>query len=66
MQVVKDFFQDYLSNFYRPKTIYVSNVFEIIIMTFLIYEFIAWVKKTRAFSLLKGIIVLLIFWLLTM
>ena len=30
----------------------------------LIYEFIAWVKTTRAFTLLKGIIVLLIFWLL--
>ena len=64
MQAVKDFFQDYLSNFYIPKSIQVSNVFEIIIMTFLIYEFIAWVKKTRAFSLLKGIAVLLIFWFL--
>lgn len=64
MQAIVNFFQDYLSNFYIPKTIRVSNVFEIIIMAVLIYEFIVWVKKTRAFSLLKGIAVMLIFWLL--
>ncbi len=64
MQAIKEFFQEYLSNFYIPKTIHVSNIFEIIIMAVIIYEFIVWVKKTRAFSLLKGIIVLLIFWLL--
>ena len=64
MQAIVSFFQDYLSNFYIPKTIHVSNVLEIILMAVFIYEFIVWVKKTRAFSLLKGIVVLLIFWLL--
>ena len=64
MQSIKNFFDEYLSNFYIPKSLHVSNVFEIIILAVLIYEFIAWVKTTRAFSLLKGIIVLLIFWLL--
>ncbi|MGN0374531.1 MAG: diadenylate cyclase CdaA [Butyrivibrio sp.] len=64
MQAIVSFFQDYLSNFYIPKTIHVSNVLEIIVMAVFIYEFIVWVKKTRAFSLLKGIVVLLIFWLL--
>lgn len=64
MQSIKNFFDEYLSNFYIPKSLYVSNVFEIIILAVLIYEFIAWVKTTRAFTLLKGIIVLLIFWLL--
>ncbi len=58
------FFDDYLSNFYIPKSIQVSNVFEIIILAVLIYEFIAWVKTTRAFALLKGIIVVLLFWFL--
>lgn len=62
--VNKEFFDEYLSNFYIPKSLHVSNVFEIIILAVLIYEFIAWVKTTRAFTLLKGIIVLLIFWLL--
>lgn len=64
MQSIKYFFDEYLSNFYIPKSLHVSNVFEIIILAVLIYEFIAWVKTTRAFTLLKGIIVLLIFWLL--
>ena len=64
MQSIKNFFDEYLSNFYIPKSLHVSNVFEIIILAVLIYEFIAWVKTTRAFTLLKGIIVLLIFWLL--
>ena len=64
MQSIKNFFDEYLSNFYIPKSLHVSKVFEIIILAVLIYEFIAWVKTTRAFTLLKGIIVLLIFWLL--
>ena len=64
MQSIKNFFDEYLSNFYIPKSLHVSNVFEIIILAVLIYEFIAWVKTTRAFTLLKGIIVQLIFWLL--
>lgn len=64
MEAIFNFFEDYLSDFYIPKTVKITNILEIIIMAFLIYEFIAWVKKTRAFTLLKGIVVLLIFWLL--
>lgn len=64
MQTVRNFFDEYLSNFYIPKALHVSNVFEIIILAVIIYEFIAWVKRTRAFNLLKGIMVLLVFWLL--
>ena len=61
MEAIFNFFEDYLSDFYIPKTVKITNILEIIIMAFLIYEFIAWVKKTRAFTLLKGIVVLLIF-----
>lgn len=64
MQSIINFFEDYFSNFYIPKTIHVSNIFEIIILAVLIYEIIAWVKTTRAYALLKGISVILIFWLL--
>ena len=64
MNAMSNFVDDYLSNFYIPKSVHFINVLEIIIMAFLIYGLIAWVKKTRAFALLKGIIVLLIFWLL--
>ncbi len=64
MRSIVKFFEEYLSNFYIPKALHVSNIFEIIILAVLIYEIFAWVKTTRAFALLKGIIVLLIFWLL--
>ena len=64
MQSIISFFEEYLSNFYIPKSWHVSNIFEIIILAVLIYEIIAWVKTTRAFALLKGITVLLIFWIL--
>lgn len=64
MQSIVNFFEEYLSNFYIPKSWHVSNIFEIIILAVLIYEIIAWVKTTRAFALLKGIIVLLIFCIL--
>ncbi len=64
MKAISSFFSDYFSNFYIPKTITVSNVLEIIILAVIIYEIIAWVKTTRAYTLLKGIIVLLFFWLI--
>lgn len=64
MQSIISFFEEYLSNFYIPKSWHVSNIFEIIILAVIIYEIIAWVKTTRAFALLKGITVLLIFWIL--
>lgn len=64
MGSIISFFEEYLSNFYIPKSLHISNIFEIIILAVLIYEIIAWVKTTRAFALLKGITVLLVFWIL--
>ncbi len=37
------------------------DIIEIIIISFLIYNILVWVKKTRAWNLLKGIIVVVIF-----
>lgn len=64
MEAVINFFENHLSNYYIPSTFNVSNVIEIIILAILIYQFIAWIKTTRAFSLLKGIVVVLFFWIL--
>ncbi len=64
MQAISNFVEDYLSNIYIPQSFYISNVMEIIILAVIIYEFMAWVKTTRAFALLRGIIVILVFWLL--
>lgn len=41
-----------------------TNILEIAIISFLLYEFLVWVKTTRAWTLLKGILVILVFSLL--
>lgn len=61
MSAISNFIEEYISNIYIPRTLRVSNIFEIIILAIILYEFIAWVKTTRAFALLKGIIVILVF-----
>lgn len=64
MSAITNFIDQYISNIYIPRTLKVSNIFEIIILSIILYEFMAWVKTTRAFALLKGIIVILIFLIL--
>ena len=44
-----------------PTTINATDVVEIIIITVLLYEFLAWVKKTRAWVLFKGLIFIIVF-----
>ena len=61
MSAISNFIEKYISNIYIPRTLRVSNIFEIIILAIILYEFMAWVKTTRAFALLKGIIVILVF-----
>ncbi len=39
----------------------ISNVVEIIIISILIYEILYWIKNTRAWTLLKGLAVILAF-----
>lgn len=61
MSAISNFIEEYISNIYIPRTLRVSNIFEIIILAIILYEFMAWVKTTRAFALLKVIIVILVF-----
>lgn len=58
MSAINNFFDEYLSNVYIPQ-IGFSDVIEIIIMAFVIYSVLAWIKNSRAWALLKGIIVVL-------
>ena len=37
------------------------NIFEIAIISFLVYEILFWIKNTRAWTLLKGLLVILVF-----
>lgn len=43
----------------------VTNLIEVIIIAFLVYELLLWIMNTKAWTLLKGIIVILIFTLLS-
>ena len=38
----------------------VGNILEIVIISFLVYELLVWIKNTRAWNLLKGLLVILV------
>lgn len=52
--------QRYFSNFAFPRIGFI-DVIEIILISFFIYQFMVWIKFTRAYTLLKGILVVLLF-----
>ena len=58
--MIKDMFENYLSKIYVPK-ISIGDIVEILIITFIIYYVMLWIKDTRAWMLLKGIAVIIIF-----
>lgn len=60
MENIRNFITAYFDWFYIPK-ITVSDVFEIILIAVLAYHVMDWFKKTRAWTLVKGILVLLLF-----
>ena len=41
-----------------------ANAVEIFIVAFLIYHILIWIKNTRAWSLLKGLVIILVFWMI--
>lgn len=58
---LKVLLRNYLSWFTTPTAaITVTDILEILILAFLVYSFLLWVKNTRAWTLLKGIMVLVI------
>ena len=44
-----------------PFTIQPTDIAEMLIIAYVIYHLLVWVKNTRAWSLLKGIIVIAVF-----
>lgn len=63
METIRSFVENYLKWLMLPK-ITIPDIIEILILAFLIYNIIIWVKTTRAWMVFKGIIVLVIFCLL--
>ncbi len=63
METIINFFKDYVAWLSLPK-IGITDIFEILIIAFAIYNVIRWVKQTRAWILVKGLIVLLVLWII--
>lgn len=58
--VIIDFLRQFLSTIYFPK-IGIGDIVEIAILTVLLYMFIDWIQRTRAYMLLRGIFVVFLF-----
>lgn len=65
-----DFMQSLFSNMnvfdYGRPSVGIIDILDILIVAYLIYKIIFWIKETRAWVLFKGIIVILVFSLLAM
>ena len=62
MEAIKTFFPYYMVRL-MPSKLNLTDVLEIIIIAFLIYTIIQWVKTTRAWALMRGVAILVIFWI---
>lgn len=60
MQQINTLMKNYLSKLYMPKLNW-TDVVEILIIAFILYYILLWIKNTRAWALLKGIFVIAVF-----
>ena len=60
MEQLNNWIGVYLARLHMP-SIHWNDVAEIVIMTFVAYHILVWIKNTRAWALLKGVIMILIF-----
>jgi diadenylate cyclase len=60
VQQLNLFVGTYLSKLHMP-TIHWTDIVEIFIITFLLYHILLWIKNTRAWALLKGVVVIGVF-----
>ena len=60
MQQLNTFIATYFSNLHMP-IVHWTDVAEIIILAFLAYHILVWIKNTRAWALLKGVTVIAVF-----
>ena len=62
-QLVDGLIAKYAGSLYLPN-IQITDIVEVLILTFLIYQIMVWIKNTKAWMLLRGILVLAVFILL--
>ncbi len=63
MEAIKNFFKNYIVWLSIPK-IGVTDIIEMLIIAFLIYHLVNWFRRTRAWTLVKGIAVLIVLWMI--
>ena len=61
METIRRLIREYSVWISIPK-INITDIIEVIILAFLIYNVIKWVKNTRAWTLVKGLVVIVVFW----
>ncbi len=60
MEQIRLFAEKYLANLHIP-TIQITDILEILIISFLIYQIMVWIRNTKAWSLLKGVFIIMVF-----
>ena len=60
---IKSILDNYTNGMYFPN-IHIKDVIEILIVAVIVYEIMLWIKNTKAWMLLRGIIMLGVFILL--
>ena len=61
MNKIAIFFERYIGELYIPRMIYWEDIVEIAILSVLVYHMIIWIKRTKAWILLKGVLVIFAF-----
>jgi diadenylate cyclase len=60
MTTIIQYLNRYTGNIYIPE-VTITDIVEIIILSFLIYQLVIWIKNTKAWMLLKGLLALAVF-----
>ncbi len=63
MQILIEYASQFFDKYLKFPKVGIGDALEIIIIAFLVYQIMLWIKRTRAWSLFKGILVLVIFML---
>lgn len=60
MERIANVLKNYLGNFHMI-TVRWTDIVEILIISFLVYQIMLWIKNTKAWSLLKGLVIIMVF-----
>lgn len=63
MDKILEFLKNFFSRMAIPK-VYPADIIEILILAVLVYTIVRWIKRTRAWIIVKGLTVLLVAWII--